>query len=667
MPRNNVCWIALLALAGWLFTGGSALADDDALGFERTPPRLSYLDGEVVFFRSGAPDWVPAAVNTPLAAGDELYAPMGANLEIQIGSPAFVRAGEGTELALTSLEPDYLQLRVTDGTLSLDLRSVEASQTFEIDTPNAAFTIERSGYYRVEVDDDTTTFITRRGGRASVTTLARSVPGALAASELVVITGIDEPLIETYAAPELDAWDRWNYERTDRQVEAVSARYVPAGVYGTHDLDQHGTWRVVPSYGAVWVPARTVVGWAPYTTGRWLYDPYYGWTWIDSAPWGWAPYHYGRWVRVSGYWAWAPGPIVARPYYAPALVAFYGSGYSVGGPIGWVALGWGEPLAPWWGPVHFRRRAHWAGWGGPRVVNNVVIKHKTVIKVEGVHQHEHRRVRNAFVAVDRADFGRRSVKKARIDSARTADFEPIDGDLAPRPFRESLVPSSDVGRRPPLERRDRAVVATRAPRLPALPEFEVPPRTEDGARRGETAGRPAEPPVAERRVRVVEPPRAPTQSDSLERPPFGNRADVERAAPPPPPRYERPPARDSAVERTDSQATAAERPVTRPTQPQKPRAGIARPPGPEAAPRASQDVRSGDEAGHREPREGRAERAGEASEQKRAAPEFDPELPGVPANRVYRGRAEPARPTAEDPGVDPGARAAPRGGPGRAR
>ena len=39
----------------------------------RTPPRLSYMNGEVSFWRPGAADWGPAQVNTPLAPGDELY------------------------------------------------------------------------------------------------------------------------------------------------------------------------------------------------------------------------------------------------------------------------------------------------------------------------------------------------------------------------------------------------------------------------------------------------------------------------------------------------------------------------------------------------------------------------------------------------------------------
>ncbi len=32
---------------------------------ERTPPRLSFTDGKVSFWRPGAEDWSPAQVNTP--------------------------------------------------------------------------------------------------------------------------------------------------------------------------------------------------------------------------------------------------------------------------------------------------------------------------------------------------------------------------------------------------------------------------------------------------------------------------------------------------------------------------------------------------------------------------------------------------------------------------
>jgi hypothetical protein len=353
-------------------TADALTRDDEALGFERTPPRLSYVDGEVKFFRAGSEDWTAAQVNTPLAPGDLLLAGDGGNLELQIGTRAFVRGAEQSEIGLTTIEPDFLQLRVTSGTVALDLRALTPGQTLEVDTPNAAFKIEHAGYYRLEVADDVTAFTTRRGGLASAT-VATGETVAVRANEQLAIQGTLTPQLQTAAAPELDAWDRWNYERSEPPSKAVSAQYVPSDVYGTEDLDRYGDWRVEPTYGPVWYPRGVASSWVPYSTGSWLNDPYYGWTWVDTAPWGWAPYHYGRWVYTSGFWGWCPGPRVARAYYAPALVAFYGSPvysvgpvYSYGPSIGWVALGWGEPLYPWWGPTYFRSKPHWAGWGGHR-------------------------------------------------------------------------------------------------------------------------------------------------------------------------------------------------------------------------------------------------------------------------------------------------------------
>ena len=183
--------------------------------------------------------------------------------------------------------------------------------------------IGQPGYYRVDVTGDRSRIMTREGGRATVTP-AGGQAVTVTPSEELVVEGTSSAQLAAYAAPPLDDWDRWNYSRTDRLLDAVSARYVTPGTYGLSDLDPYGTWRVVPSYGTVWVPTGVPAGWTPYSTGSWILDPVYGWTWVDTAPWGWAPYHYGRWCYVDGYWAWAPGPVIARPVYAPALVAFLG-------------------------------------------------------------------------------------------------------------------------------------------------------------------------------------------------------------------------------------------------------------------------------------------------------------------------------------------------------
>lgn len=552
--------LLLLALIAGLVTamaigagGGPALAAGEPS--DPTPPRLSYVYGSVSLLRPGAADWAPAALNTPLTAGDQLYAGPGSSVEIQIGARAFVRAGAGSQLGLAAREPDYVQFHLTEGHVALDLRALGPGHTVELDTPYAALTVERPGYYRIDVAQDDAAFIARRGGQATLTP-AGGQSLALAANQQIVLRGATAG-VETYAAADLDAWDRWNYELTDRHLQTVSSRYVSPDVYGIDELDRHGAWRVVPTYGSVWVPSGVAPDWAPYTTGRWIWDPYYGWTWVDQAPWGWAPYHYGRWVFVDRFWAWAPGPVIARPVYSPALVAFFGGG---GPALGWVALSWGEPVVPWWGRPGFIGAPHWLGWGGPRFVNNVVVSRTTVVNVTQIKVYRNVTVRDAVVVVDRDRFGHEPVARARMRNVDARGLVPIHGLPPVRPTPASLVAAPGAAVRPPEALLERRVVVTRPPRdatprlHPESPRVVTPARPTElvpdpRARRGSDApGRQAAPGEA---VREAPGPRPGSQPPAAVRPqpaparpvpPAGGPGRLEpappRAAPPVPPKTE---------------------------------------------------------------------------------------------------------------------------------
>jgi hypothetical protein len=533
--RSAIAAVSALTLVFELALGvgvtPAAESEDDGIG--GTPPRLSFADGEVSFFRPGAQDWAPAQVNTPLAPGDELYTGHRGNLELQIGARAFVRAWGDSQIGLVNHEPDFLQIKVTGGHVSLDLRTIDSGRTVEVDTPHAAFTIERAGYYRVDVTETRSSFVTRRSGQATMTP-AGGQAVAIAASEEVVLEGTSAPAVRSYVAPEPDVWDRWNYARTDELIDAISSRYVSAGVYGVDDLDQYGDWRVVPTYGSVWVPQSVPSGWAPYSSGRWVLDPYYGWSWVDTAPWGWAPYHYGRWVHVSGYWAWAPGPVVVRPVYAPALVAFFGGPsvrVAIGVPgVSWVALGWGEPLVPWWGRPRFIGRPTWVGWGGPRFVNNVVVNRTTVVNVTNINVYRNTTVQHAVVAVREESFGRGSVQQARVAQIDARRLEPARDPLRVAPDSSSYVGASGRGTRPPERTITRSVVATRAPRREGPRAADGAPAQggRDDAQRGDAPrgvdGVGAPPP------RIVPAPKPASTVPARARPAFGN-SQVERQRP----------------------------------------------------------------------------------------------------------------------------------------
>jgi hypothetical protein len=626
--------------------------DDDPAAI--SPLRLSYLEGDIGFWRYGAEDWTDARLNTPLAAGDALYVDGEGSLELQLSSRAFIRASDDTELSVVNQTADFLQIKVTSGRVSLDLRSLPSGYSIELNTPNSVFTIERAGYYRVEVNGDVH-FITRRGGQATMVP-AGGQPMSIYPSEEIVVEGTTVARAETYVAPELDGWDRWNYDRTEDLIDVASERYLSSEIAGAADLDRHGRWRVVGTYGTVWVPDGVGYGWAPYTTGRWVWDPYYQWTWVDDAPWGWAPYHYGRWVYIDGYWAWAPGPVVRRAVYCPALVAFYGVGsgvsISIGGSIGWVALSWGEPVVPWWGRSRFVGHPYWGGWGGPRVVNNVVIKNTTVVNVTNI-TYVNTRVNNALVAVPREKFGKGYVQTAPSPIVQTEKRTPMRGSLPIKPESASVMVGSPGKVRPPENVLTKPVVATRQPREHKVPWGASSPKAETRIVKPDVAGaKPTQKARPEERYITV--PKRSVKEPG--RPQFGERAGEERPRPPDPSRFnerrESSPAFDSRSPREEApremkplkesrEPSASEQNRQPPgqqreaTEPREPRVAV-----PEAMPR--HDREEAPQRMMREPERDRPE-----SIERRAAPEREQPMQREPERSrpesMDRSRAAPER------------------------
>jgi hypothetical protein len=387
-------------------------------------------------------------VNTPVAPGDRLYAAPGGTVELQIGGRAFVRAAgasTGAEVSLGRLEPAYLQLELMSGTVSLDVRELPPGEAIDVNTPHGVLTLERAGYYRIEVGAEQTAFLAYRGGAATLTAETGARLAVPSDGQAVIADRSSDPTLGRAPAP--SEWDRWNLARTDSLLTAASAQYVPPGVYGLSDLDRHGSWRVTAEYGPVWTPAAVPGGWVPYSTGRWIWDPYFEWTWVDDAPWGWAPYHHGRWVHVTGAWAWAPGPFVPYPAYAPALVAFlHPVVVTTAPPISWVALGWGEPCVPWWGRHRFAARPWWGGWGGPRFPRG----------------HRNAEVRHAVVTVPAERFARGPVEDGRMRAVDVKALRPVAGALGIQPTRDSVVPIAEEAAKPTGAAR-RRVLAARPP------------------------------------------------------------------------------------------------------------------------------------------------------------------------------------------------------------
>src|SRR3984957_19064541 len=330
---------ALILFAAFAFLfASSARADDDPPG---RVARLNFIQGSISFQPGGETDWVQASPNRPLTTGDNLWADRDSRGELHIGSSS-IRIGSETGITFLNLDDRTVQIQLAQGSLNVNVRRLDGGDDFEIDTPNLAFTLDRPGDYRVDVEPDgNATVITVRSGEGEAT--GGGSEFHMDSNDRATFSGTDSLNYDGGEARGFDDFDQWCKSRDDREEHSQSARYVSRDIPGYDDLDDNGEWRNDPNYGNVWFPTRVAVGWAPYRNGHWAWVAPWGWTWVEDEPWGFAPFHYGRWANVGrGGWCWVPGPVVERPVYAPALVAFVGGprfsvGVSFGGGGGGVA------------------------------------------------------------------------------------------------------------------------------------------------------------------------------------------------------------------------------------------------------------------------------------------------------------------------------------------
>ena len=448
MPSRWIARVVASTASVWMVTSTLAFADPPA-----RVARISFSTGAVSFRPASVDEWSTASLNYPLTIGDHVWTDTRARTELQLDT-AVLRVAPATELSVLNLDDHVAQIRLTQGTVSVRVRAVDVGDTMEIDTPAGAVSLLEPGLYRLDVNDaGDATVITVRQGEAD---MANGTTDVMVHKSQSVTISLDSSQPDVQPAIHLDDFEDWALARDRRSANVETARYVSAATIGYEDLDANGAWQTVPEYGAVWVP-RVRGEWAPYRFGRWAWVEPWGWTWIDDEPWGFAPFHYGRWafVQTRG-WVWVPGAVVARPVYAPALVAFVGGpNWSVsvrsGAPIGWFPLGPREVYVPSYRttPVYVQR------------INAAHVTNVNVTRVTYVN----RSVPGAVTAVSRETFVRsQPVERATVAVTReqVQSAKVISGtEIAPE--RVSVTGTAAARVQPPAPAVSRQVMVRTAP------------------------------------------------------------------------------------------------------------------------------------------------------------------------------------------------------------
>src|SRR5262249_36596738 len=140
----------LVSLLMLLLSAAVLWAEDDPPG---RVARLQYVSGSVSVQPQGTQDWVAAALNRPLTTSDNIWTDKNSRAELSVGTGIF-RMNSEASVTFTNLNDRTIQLQLHQGTLSLHLRKLYDGEIYEIDTPNMAFTVQKSGDYRFDVDPE---------------------------------------------------------------------------------------------------------------------------------------------------------------------------------------------------------------------------------------------------------------------------------------------------------------------------------------------------------------------------------------------------------------------------------------------------------------------------------------------------------------------------------
>ena len=463
--------------------------------------RISFLEGDVQMRTIEAGDWVPAAVNTPLDEGDELWVPEGGRLEIQLNTGTSVRLDQNSALEILTLERTSSQFYLSEGHVYVDHNAARGN-VVQFDTPLSSVRAYDRSVFRVDVSAEFTDVSVYRG---SVDAEGREGRTRVNAGRTLTLEEGREAELTPHRRP--DDWENWNRERDRRFASRRdSYRYLPEELrtYST-DFDDGGSWIQVREYGYVWTP-RVVSSrdWAPYRTGRWMWRGG-DYIWVSYEPWGWAPYHYGRWAFVPRIgWFWVP---------PPRGEVYWGPGY-----VGWVRtadhVAW-VPLAPRevyygrgdYGPhsVDIRKRDRREinitniTYRNVQVNNSVtVINHNTFV----TGRREAVNVKQNLFLTEKVNIGSPEIKPER------ASFAPVVKTIQPARLPPQHVNKIEVKelkqRRSLVKEPDKSVINRDEPAKPLVVKLVDQPKSRDEKAKErqqrrlekDTAGAPAKGPVA---------------------------------------------------------------------------------------------------------------------------------------------------------------------------
>jgi len=230
--------------------------------------QIKYSVGKVSVQPRGKGDWIEAYSGLELAVGDNLWADMNSEVEINtIGSAVMV--GPETSIAFDELNDSDVKLNLRLGSVIVQVPATDESRHWEIGTPNLRFTLSESGDYRLDVNGEgNETDITAKWGQGQA--IVDGAPYKVMAGQQLTFKTKDHVEVTAGEIPETDSFDIWAADhnrpahRDEPQHDEEEVANVATDPAVTERASRRvwesngdaGHWVYTADIGPVWVPTH---------------------------------------------------------------------------------------------------------------------------------------------------------------------------------------------------------------------------------------------------------------------------------------------------------------------------------------------------------------------------------------------------------------------------
>ncbi|MBN2346609.1 MAG: hypothetical protein JXO51_09500 [Candidatus Aminicenantes bacterium] len=343
MKKTLIACLTLFLLSAWAWSDPTEENANEAKYYDNAKVvRIKSVEGEGFIQRSYDEGNEEATANLPLFEKDIVGTTDG-RLAVYLGRLNYLRLDADTVVVLEKvpqLRQTDLAVRVEQGAIYLDVENLDRERGIEVQTPDCGIFLLDKGVIRVNVVGNGRTEVLVLEGIAEVA--GRESSRNVRENQKIVMAGggIEERPFYFYASDK-DDFDLWN-EAQNRELGYArygTARYLKGGYEDyEYEMTRAGRWTYMSDYNSyVWIPYRTGIDWMPYSNGRWVWHPYYGYVWSSYDTCGWFTHHYGRWHWSLGHgWYWIPSY-----HWSPAWVSWFWNDHYYGWcPLSW----WNRPI-----------------------------------------------------------------------------------------------------------------------------------------------------------------------------------------------------------------------------------------------------------------------------------------------------------------------------------